>query len=765
MQYRVEVIGSSSSRDSPAVNSISPFSFDGDRTIRGSLRIAIIFTALVPNALCVARAETISLYPAEDTFVSEAHPYQNYGNWHGMAIGRSGVGDLYNARLRFDGIPLRNPIHSATLHLYRTEGAGVFSLGVQCADSAWTESSLTYILPGSTGRWADPVSTYEMEYSTGPLDLNVTAHVREWANGQKENYGFHLTGYPENTLPPNNDRYFGTRESERFIERPRLDITYTPVYGVQLSSCAIGATTPNPGQQISLTGLAGQYHGPTASDSIKVTIGLRDESGAWAGGEPVVVESGFPGRDWQLWSHPGVSITAPAARGTYYVWVRNTPAINDADAILDFKNARPTSANETRDDNWDTALTVAPDYGLRFTSCAIDNTTPYTGQAVNLTGLAGQFHGSSDSEPLKVTIGLRDGLGNWVGDDPQVIATGVPGRNWQPWSHEGVSITAPQTRGTYYVWLRNTPTANSSHAILDFKNARPALADEQHDDRWDTGIVALTQYGVRLDSCVIGETVLNRGQTVDLNGLVGKYHGSNDSEEIKVTIGLRDDTGAWVGGDPQIVKNGVPGRFWRSWRHDGISIAAPTAPGLCHIWVRNTAQATDTQAIQDFKFSRPTAPDEEVNDKWNIPMEVMADYGIRLLACAIDDAMLSPGQTLTLGRLEGQYHTKITSDTLKITIGLRDDSGAWVGGEPRVIKTGAPGRYWQAWSHSGVSIATPPTTGVYYLWVRNMQTSNDWQAIQDFKYARPTWANKERDDKWLSPVSTGTLAQNWSFYR
>ena len=50
---------------------------------------------------------------------------------------------------------------------------------------------------------------------------------------------------------------------------------------------------------------------------------------------------------------PVATISAPSNTGTYYVWVRCVPTLNDAEAIQNFKDAKPIAADEARDDRWE----------------------------------------------------------------------------------------------------------------------------------------------------------------------------------------------------------------------------------------------------------------------------------------------------------------------------------------------------------------------------------------------------------------------------
>ncbi|MFA7329227.1 MAG: choice-of-anchor D domain-containing protein, partial [Candidatus Ratteibacteria bacterium] len=128
-----------------------------------------------------------------------------------------------------------------------------------------------------------------------------------------------------------------------------------------------------------------------------------------------------------------------------------------------------------------------PSYGMTITSCAISNTNPNTGQAVTLTGMGGQVHGVTSGDLIKVVVGFRDGSGNWRGGEPVLVSSTVPGQSFQPWSYSsGVSVNAPSSSGTYYVWVRSVPTVTNATAIQDFKNAAPTSADQQRDDKWST---------------------------------------------------------------------------------------------------------------------------------------------------------------------------------------------------------------------------------------------------------------------------------------
>jgi|GEM_PF-1896321 len=254
--------------------------------------------------------------------------------------------------------------------------------------------------------------------------------------------------------------------------------------GVRITACTLAPNPADPGKAVSLSGLAGQYHGGGVANTIKLTVGFRDNTGAWKGGEPKVVWSGVLGTEWQSWSG-NAEVIAPAAPGTYYLWVRNTATLSDSAAISDFKNASPTAGDEELNDKWDSPLTVFPPYGLRLTACSITPNPGNPGTLVALNGMSGQVRGTSGAEALRITAGFRDASGHWAGGEPVVVYSGVPGTVLKNWS--GVArVAAPVLPGKYHAWVRLTPASTDGAAVQDFKSAVPTEADERRDDRWGT---------------------------------------------------------------------------------------------------------------------------------------------------------------------------------------------------------------------------------------------------------------------------------------
>ena len=305
-----------------------------------------VFTVLLTMMMTSALAETIYLYPDADTFIYEKYPDSNYGSYEWLMVGESDEEYLLQSRVRFAGIPSGVTIESAYLGFYDVGASGSLTLCVQMASRSWQENTLTWNTEGSTYRWTTPNSTYSLTDSTFWFSVDVTSHVQQWADGTRSNYGFHLAW--ETALNAGDLHSLGSREDSQ-SRLPALAITYH-TYGVRITDCT---SDPNPAisnQNVTLSELTGEYHGASTGDLIKVTIGFRDDSGNWVGGDPVMVASGVPGLNWQPWSHPsGVTVTAPSTPDTYWIWVRLTPTTSDSTAIQDFKDAEPSDPNEIRD--------------------------------------------------------------------------------------------------------------------------------------------------------------------------------------------------------------------------------------------------------------------------------------------------------------------------------------------------------------------------------------------------------------------------------
>jgi hypothetical protein len=385
-------------------------------------------------------------------------------------------------------------------------------------------------------------------------------------------------------------------------------------YGVTITSCTMSPTVAVSGEPVTLTNMDGQVHGANVSDLIKVVIGFRDTSGHWVGGEPVIVSSTVPGMTFQPWSDNSVVITAPTSAGFYRVWVHAQPTVDNSVAIQSFKDAVPTVPTQTQDDQW-SGDTLVVGYGITIASCTMSPTVAVSGEPVMLTNTAGQVHGANASDLIKIVIGFRDASGNWVGGEPVVVSSTIPGMFFRAWSGSSGTITAPTNAGFYHVWIHAQPTVDNSVAIQAFKDAHPTTGDKQLNDKW-TGNTLVVGYGVTITSCTMSPTTPVSGQPVTLSNTAGQVHGADVSDLIKVVIGFRDASGNWVGGEPVVVSSTVPGMSFHPWSGSSATITAPTSAGSYRVWVRAQPTVDNSVAIQAFKDAHPTTDDKQLNDEW-----------------------------------------------------------------------------------------------------------------------------------------------------
>ena len=285
---------------------------------------------------------------------------------------------------------------------------------------------------------------------------------------------------------------------------------------VTLTTCTLNPNPAGPGAPVMLSGLGGECRGTAASQTIRLTAGFRNASGAWVGGDPVVIWSMVPPLFGQDWASGGKGVAAPSTPGNYDLWVRLSIGGDNAAAIQDFKTAVPTSADEVVNDKWGTPLTVEepetegelPEgeplvYGVTITAATMTPNPVAPGEPVMLGSLKGKYSAGAIGETVKVTVGFRNVEGKWSGGEPVKVYSGSPGTALANWSGSGV-VNAPTTAGTYYLWVRSTPTGSDAAAVQDFKTAVPTSADEQRNDKWETQVL------VRV---IVAEGEVDEGET------------------------------------------------------------------------------------------------------------------------------------------------------------------------------------------------------------------------------------------------------------
>ncbi|MBE3071157.1 MAG: hypothetical protein IMZ66_13060 [Planctomycetes bacterium] len=227
------------------------------------------------------------------------------------------------------------------------------------------------------------------------------------------------------------------------------------------------------------------------------------------------------------------------------------------------------------------------------------------------------------SQPYKVTVGLRDAAGNWVGSRPQVIVTDKPVWNAEHnFPYRGFrNLAVPMVEGQVYtVWARMTQTTSNAVAIQDFMGAVVPAADGSNV----TVGTDITVGSAGMAFTGVSPTAfLGRGGWVQvyptMPGFVTFQMWNGASPRLcKAVIGVRDAGGAWAGGEPLVLisdtpPSGQPGTSYLN--RPFTKLGAPLVPGVYSLWLRMVQTPDNNVAIASFKaaiVAAPTATDVEV---------------------------------------------------------------------------------------------------------------------------------------------------------
>jgi len=342
---------------------------------------------------------------------------------------------------------------------------------------------------------------------------------------------------------------------------------------------------------------------------------------------PVTTYASPPGYDPGVIHAPaGVPLTGPWTAvtfrlevdpGTYYMRVTNDPT------YCTFVTQYTVQYVET------------PPGGLRISEAVPSAWTVHWGARTPPTSISGGMTvhtmlpaGTFISRPYKVTVGLRNAAGIWVGSDPQVVVT-----DWPVWDREHHfpfrsfrNLRCPQVEGQQYtVWARMTQTTSNLAAINDFKAAVVAAADGSNQPIGAVGAVttpaaAAAFLGVDPPAfAALGDGRISGRVTFQMG------NGANVNEQRKAVVGIRDALGNWVGGEPIVIITDVPPAapaLPRTYSDRPFEkLQAPAVAGAYNLRLRIVAAKHDDEAIRDFKVNVvpvPT-PDEMQLAVVNVP--------------------------------------------------------------------------------------------------------------------------------------------------
>jgi hypothetical protein len=127
--------------------------------------------------------------------------------------------------LMFDisSIPPAATVSAATLRLCRTNGSGSGTTHeLRPATAAWTETGVTWNTQPALS--STVVHTIPVPSSAGCVTVSVKENVQAWVLGAP-NFGWRIMDTDEANAP---QPLWATRENVSTLERPKLDVTYSP---------------------------------------------------------------------------------------------------------------------------------------------------------------------------------------------------------------------------------------------------------------------------------------------------------------------------------------------------------------------------------------------------------------------------------------------------------------------------------------------------------------------------------------------------------
>jgi uncharacterized membrane protein len=210
-----------------------------------------------------------------------------------------------------------------------------------------------------------------------------------------------------------------------------------------------GTIIPNPAavsQATTVTG-TGQVKSRMPNNVVKIAMGYRNSAGAWVGGEPVVGWSSVPGTSWVSWSSGNRTIAAPSTAGTYSLWVLAMDTASDAEVIAAFK-ARTNTVEDKVNKKLATPTLSVGETEVTIPSGTIIPNPAAVSQATTVTG-TGQVKSRMPNNMVKIAMGYRNSAGAWVGGEPVVGWSSVPGTSWVSWSSGNRRLRLRARLGTY----------------------------------------------------------------------------------------------------------------------------------------------------------------------------------------------------------------------------------------------------------------------------------------------------------------------------
>lgn len=268
------------------------------------------------------------------------------------------------------------------------------------------------------------------------------------------------------------------------------------------------------------------------------------------------------------------------------------------------------------------SITEAPVAGLEVVDVVLNcqpirtgpfQTTVNGSVTCRMLGPAGVFQ----FMPQMVVVGIRDAGGNWVGNEPKVVAAGSVG--WDKalvLTQRGFgNLGVPRGVGPYAVWAQMVQTSSGGAAIAAFKAHVAAGPDAVNKVVGDVLLAGGTAGGGQAMPAAPSLSAISARPMPAASSFVaatrdrrikGLASFQMACEEVPtpaftVVLGIRDGANNWVGSAPIAMLTDTPPKTFRTYTDRPFQLTAPAASGTYTLRLRMVRTASKAIAVQDFK--------------------------------------------------------------------------------------------------------------------------------------------------------------------
>lgn len=199
--------------------------------------VGIGIAALILIVPLLARADTVTLSAAQDSWIAEGSPNTNHSGDNVLNVRTGPTAIKQHALIQFNlsGIPTCAIVSSAVLRLTITNPPSANRTeGVHTVSKAWTEAGVTWNTTNGSTLWTSPGGDFNPTATatamTGTIDgvvvqWTVTSDAIAFVANASSNHGWLIKDVDENVGATTTA--YGSKENATASNRPQLVVTYT----------------------------------------------------------------------------------------------------------------------------------------------------------------------------------------------------------------------------------------------------------------------------------------------------------------------------------------------------------------------------------------------------------------------------------------------------------------------------------------------------------------------------------------------------------